>query len=92
MKNYDIILIHPPRRINIKKKKYFNPARGQYLFIPMGIFAIANILRDNGYGVQIINYPLEEYLNPIMVFYINRVKYIRIFYNFAVPKWYQKIN
>ena len=35
---------------------------------------------------------LEEYLNPIMVFYINRVKYIRIFYNFAVPKWYQKIN
>ena len=35
---------------------------------------------------------LENYLTPIMVFYINRVKYIRIFYNFAVPKWYQKIN
>ena len=35
---------------------------------------------------------LEGYLTPIMVFYINNVKYIRIFYNFAVPKWYQKIN
>ena len=35
---------------------------------------------------------LEEYLTPIMVFYVNKVKYIRIFYNFAVPKWYQKIN
>jgi hypothetical protein len=35
---------------------------------------------------------LEGYLSPIMVFYINRVKYVRIFYNFAVPKWYQKIN
>ncbi len=35
---------------------------------------------------------LEDYLSPIMVFWINRVKYLRIFYNFAVPKWYQKIN
>jgi hypothetical protein len=35
---------------------------------------------------------LEEYLTPIMVFYVNKVKYVRIFYNFAVPKWYQKIN
>jgi len=35
---------------------------------------------------------LEDYLNPIIVFYINRVKYLRIYFNFAVPKWYQKIN
>jgi hypothetical protein len=35
---------------------------------------------------------LEDYLNPIMVFYINKVKYVRIYFNFAVPKWYQKIN
>jgi len=35
---------------------------------------------------------LEDYLTPIMVFYINRVKYVRIYFNFAVPKWYQKIN
>jgi|TARA_R110002153_G_scaffold19518_1_gene67260 hypothetical protein len=35
---------------------------------------------------------LEDYLNPIMVFYVNRVKYLRVYFNFAVPKWYQKIN
>tara|TARA_B100000900_G_scaffold379210_1_gene363958 strand:- start:141 stop:410 length:270 start_codon:yes stop_codon:yes gene_type:complete len=35
---------------------------------------------------------LEDYLNPILVFYVNRVKYLRIYFNFAVPKWYQKIN
>ena len=35
---------------------------------------------------------LDDYLTPIMVFYINKVKYLRIYYNFAVPKWYQKIN
>ena len=35
---------------------------------------------------------LEDYLSPIIVFWINRVKYLRIYYNFAVPKWYQKIN
>ena len=35
---------------------------------------------------------LEIYLNPIMVFYISRVKYLRIYFNYAVPKWYQKIN
>ncbi len=35
---------------------------------------------------------LTDYLNPIMVFYINRVKYLRIYFNFAVPKWYKKIN
>lgn len=35
---------------------------------------------------------LENYLSPIMVKYINAVKYIRIFYNYAVPKDYDKIN
>lgn len=35
---------------------------------------------------------LEDYLQPILVAYINAVKYIRVYYNFAVPKWYQKIN
>ena len=35
---------------------------------------------------------LDNYLNPIMTFYINRVKYLRIFFNFAVPKDYDKIN
>jgi len=35
---------------------------------------------------------LKDYLTHIMVLYINRVKYLRIYFNFAVPKWYQKIN
>tara|TARA_B100000900_G_C20597852_1_gene724161 strand:+ start:356 stop:625 length:270 start_codon:yes stop_codon:yes gene_type:complete len=35
---------------------------------------------------------LSDYLNPIMVFYVNKVKYLRIYFNFAVPKWYEKIN
>ena len=29
----------------------------------MGVFAIANFLEENGFGVKIINYPLEKYLN-----------------------------
>lgn len=35
---------------------------------------------------------LEEYLNPIIVKLLNTVKFVRIFYNYAVPKDYQKIN
>jgi hypothetical protein len=35
---------------------------------------------------------LTSYLNPILVSYINNVKYLRIFYNYAVPKNYQNIN
>lgn len=35
---------------------------------------------------------LNDYLNPIMVLFINKVKYLRIYYNYAVPKDYQKIN
>jgi|TARA_R100001509_G_scaffold59547_1_gene32800 hypothetical protein len=35
---------------------------------------------------------LEEHLQPIMVFWINRVKFLRIYFNFGVPKDYDKIN
>ena len=35
---------------------------------------------------------LTRYLQPIMVKYINMVKYIRVYFNYAVPKHYQKIN
>jgi hypothetical protein len=35
---------------------------------------------------------INDHLGPIMVFFINKVKYLRIYYNFAVPKDYQKIN
>ena len=33
-----------------------------------------------------------EHLQPIMVFFINKVKFLRIYYNFSVTKDYQKIN
>jgi hypothetical protein len=35
---------------------------------------------------------VTDHLGPIMVFFINKVKFLRIYYNFAVPKDYQKIN
>jgi len=35
---------------------------------------------------------LTKHLQPIMVAYINAVKYIKVYYNFAVPKYYDKIN
>lgn len=35
---------------------------------------------------------LQSYLNPIMVFFLNRVKFLRIYYNYGVPKDYEKIN
>jgi|TARA_R100000081_G_scaffold75685_1_gene42094 hypothetical protein len=35
---------------------------------------------------------LENHLQPIMVYWINRVKYLRIYFNFGVPKDYDKIN
>ena len=35
---------------------------------------------------------IENYLGPLMLFWINKVKYLRIYYNFGVPKDYQKIN
>lgn len=35
---------------------------------------------------------IQDYLNPIMVFFVNKVKYLRIYFNYAVPKDYDKIN
>ena len=54
------------------------------------------LLRKNlsGYMFRNLNLRtfLENYLNPIMTFFVNRVKYLRIYYNYAVPKDYDKIN
>ena len=38
--------------------------RSAFIFMPMGIFAIADSLEREGFGVNIVNIPLEEYLNP----------------------------
>ncbi|MFW9818262.1 MAG: cobalamin-dependent protein [Candidatus Thorarchaeota archaeon] len=63
MIDYDIILIHPPRILETNNRKKSKPIRGSYVFIPMGVFAIADLLEREGFGVQIINYPLEKYIN-----------------------------
>ncbi len=63
MKNYDVIFIHPPRRLKPYYSKNAKFSRGEYIFIPMGVFAIADLLEKEGFGVKVINYPLEQYLN-----------------------------
>jgi hypothetical protein len=50
------------------------------------------ILSSYMFGNPNVKKFLEEYFNPIIVNYINNVKYLRIFYNYAVPKDYQKID
>jgi len=63
LRNYDVILIHPPRLLESNKDKNSKFIRGSYIFIPMGVFAIADYLEKEGFGVKIINFPLEQYLN-----------------------------
>ena len=63
MKSYDVIFIHPPRKLELESGKNSKFTRGEFIFIPMGVFAIADLLEREGFGVKIINYPLEKYLN-----------------------------
>lgn len=64
VKKYDIIFIHPPKILETNNRKKSKTIRGSFIFIPMGVFAIADLLYKEGFEVQIINYPLEKYLNP----------------------------
>ncbi|MFX0011459.1 MAG: cobalamin-dependent protein, partial [Candidatus Hermodarchaeota archaeon] len=64
MKTYDVIFIHPPRQLELEQNKLLKSNRSKFIFIPMGVFAIADFLEREGFGVEIINYPLEQYLNP----------------------------
>ncbi|MFX1379900.1 MAG: cobalamin-dependent protein [Promethearchaeota archaeon] len=77
MKNYDIILIHPPRTLNANTGKKSKPIRGSFIFIPMGVFAMGDLLEKEGFGVQILNYPLEKYLDPNWEFtnYLNSIDF-----------------
>jgi len=59
LKHFDILFIHPP----IVDDSKFKLRRGAYIFIPMGVFAIADYLEREGFGVKMINYPLEKFLN-----------------------------
>jgi radical SAM superfamily enzyme YgiQ (UPF0313 family) len=64
LKSYDVIFIHPPRVLKPDDGKKAKSVRSAFIFIPMGVFAIADFLDREGFGVKIINYPLEEYLDP----------------------------
>ncbi|MFX1314787.1 MAG: cobalamin-dependent protein [Promethearchaeota archaeon] len=63
MKNYDVLFIHPPRKLKADNIRDIKFKRGSFIFIPMGIFAIADFLEKEGFGVKILNYPLEQHLN-----------------------------
>ncbi len=63
LKNYDVLFIHPNRSLKPEYGKNAKFVRGSFIFIPMGVFAIADFLEREGFGVKIINYPLEQYLN-----------------------------
>ncbi|MHA1915011.1 MAG: cobalamin-dependent protein [Promethearchaeota archaeon] len=63
MKHFDVLFIHPPRTLQPDYGKNSKFVRGEFIFIPMGIFAMADNLEKGGFGVQIINYPLEQYLD-----------------------------
>ena len=63
LKSYDVIFIHPPRVLKPDYGKNAKFIRGTFIFIPSGVFAIADFLERKGFGVKIVNYPLEQYLN-----------------------------
>ncbi|MHC1591364.1 MAG: B12-binding domain-containing radical SAM protein [Candidatus Helarchaeales archaeon] len=58
----DIIFIHPP--INFQYLKDYKKYRRSFLSIPMGVFGMTDLLEREGFGVKILNYPLEYLLNP----------------------------
>lgn len=53
---------------------------------------LSNSLSSYMFRNTILSTFINDYLNPIMVFYLNKIKYLRIYFNYAVPKNYQKIN
>ncbi|MFX1601739.1 MAG: cobalamin-dependent protein [Promethearchaeota archaeon] len=63
MKSYDVLFIHPPRLLEPDYRKDAKYIRSSFIFIPMGLFSIADLLEKNGFRVRIINYPLEQFLN-----------------------------
>ena len=59
MKSYDVILIHPTRTLDQIRAH----PRSLFMFIPMGLLAIADLLDREGISTKIINYPLEQVLD-----------------------------
>lgn len=77
LKSYDVLLIHPPRTLKPKYGKNAKFVRSAFIFIPMGVFAIADSLEKEGFGVKIINIPLEQYLdrNWELVDYLKNINF-----------------
>jgi len=61
MKDYDIVLIHPPRNFEYLKSNI--KSRSAYIIMPMGLFGLADLLDREGYSPRIINYTLEKILD-----------------------------
>lgn len=59
MKSYDILFIHPTRTL----QKGRTSPRSLFMFLPMGLFAIADLCEQEGFSTKIINYPLEQALD-----------------------------
>ena len=77
MKKYDIVFIHPPRVLEPDYGRFIKIARGSYIFIPMGVFAISDLLEKEGFAVKIINYPLEQYLDDhwTLIEYLKKIDF-----------------
>ncbi len=63
MKSYDVIFIHPSRVVN-ENAPPSRAKRSSFMFMPMGLLAIADLCEKEGFSTQIINYPMERYYNP----------------------------
>jgi hypothetical protein len=55
----DVLLIHPTRTLDQKRAH----PRSLFMFLPMGLLAIADLLDREGISTKIINYPLEQALD-----------------------------
>lgn len=61
LKSIDILFVHPPRNFEFMKQNL--KKRSSYLMMPMGLFAMADLVEREGFSAKIINYPLERHLN-----------------------------
>src|SRR4030042_5235733 len=61
MPNLDVLFIHPPR--NFKYLRTNSKRRSSFLLVPMGLFALADLLEREGYSAKILNYSLEYMLD-----------------------------
>ena len=64
MERPDVVYIHPSKHPVGFNYYEGNAPSSPYLLMPVGVAGLANLLREHGYSVAGINYPLEVMLNP----------------------------